>query len=99
VNGSRGTGVTGSSVIRKAVIPAAGLGTRLLSVTKEQPKEMLPVFARKVDPLGPRSCYEEGKRFGEALCKEYRDEYGIDVRLRSIWICLGIFGFRGRAFG
>jgi hypothetical protein len=27
-------------------IPAAGLGTRLLSVTKEQPKEMLPVFAK-----------------------------------------------------
>jgi UTP--glucose-1-phosphate uridylyltransferase len=33
-------------VLRKVVIPAAGLGTRLLSVTKEQPKEMLPVFAR-----------------------------------------------------
>jgi UTP--glucose-1-phosphate uridylyltransferase len=33
-------------VLKKAVIPAAGLGTRLLSVTKEQPKEMLPVFAR-----------------------------------------------------
>ena len=32
--------------MRKAVIPAAGLGTRLLSVTKEQPKEMLPVFAK-----------------------------------------------------
>lgn len=30
--------------IRKAVIPAAGLGTRLLPFTKEQPKEMLPVF-------------------------------------------------------
>jgi len=28
------------------VIPAAGMGTRLLSVTKEQPKEMLPIFAR-----------------------------------------------------
>lgn len=27
------------------VIPAAGLGTRLLPVTKEQPKEMLPVFS------------------------------------------------------
>jgi len=26
-------------------MPVAGLGTRLLSVTKEQPKEMLPVFA------------------------------------------------------
>lgn len=33
-------------MIRKAVIPAAGLGTRLLSATKEQPKEMLPVFCR-----------------------------------------------------
>jgi UTP--glucose-1-phosphate uridylyltransferase len=30
----------------KVVIPAAGLGTRLLSATKEQPKEMLPVFAQ-----------------------------------------------------
>ena len=36
----------GSRMLRKAVIPAAGLGTRLLSVTKEQPKEMLPVFAK-----------------------------------------------------
>lgn len=31
--------------ITRAVIPAAGLGTRLLTATKEQPKEMLPVFA------------------------------------------------------
>src|ERR1035438_6560510 len=29
--------------VRKAVIPAAGLGTRLLPCTKSQPKEMLPV--------------------------------------------------------
>ena len=28
----------------KAVIPAAGLGTRFLPATKAQPKEMLPVF-------------------------------------------------------
>jgi UTP--glucose-1-phosphate uridylyltransferase len=33
----------------KAVIPAAGLGTRLLTVTKEQPKEMLPLFASTAD--------------------------------------------------
>jgi UTP--glucose-1-phosphate uridylyltransferase len=33
-------------MISKAVITAAGLGTRLLSATKAQPKEMLPVFAR-----------------------------------------------------
>lgn len=32
-------------MIKKAVIPAAGLGTRLLTATKEQPKEMLPLFS------------------------------------------------------
>jgi UTP--glucose-1-phosphate uridylyltransferase len=31
----------------KAVIPVAGLGTRLLTATKVQPKEMLPVFAEE----------------------------------------------------
>ncbi|MCJ7506458.1 sugar phosphate nucleotidyltransferase, partial [Candidatus Bathyarchaeota archaeon] len=35
------------TTIRRVVIPAAGLGTRLLSATKEQPKEMLPMFARE----------------------------------------------------
>ncbi|WP_411345171.1 UTP--glucose-1-phosphate uridylyltransferase GalU [Paenibacillus sp. WLX1005] len=29
--------------VRKAIIPAAGLGTRLLPATKAQPKEMLPI--------------------------------------------------------
>jgi UTP--glucose-1-phosphate uridylyltransferase len=29
--------------IKKAVIPAAGLGTRILPATKAQPKEMLPI--------------------------------------------------------
>lgn len=33
-------------MLRKVVIPAAGLGTRLLPATKEHPKEMLPVFVR-----------------------------------------------------
>jgi UTP--glucose-1-phosphate uridylyltransferase len=31
--------------IRKVVVPAAGLGTRLIPATKEQPKEMLPIFS------------------------------------------------------
>ncbi|MCU0850428.1 MAG: sugar phosphate nucleotidyltransferase, partial [Candidatus Thermoplasmatota archaeon] len=30
--------------IQKAVIPAAGLGTRFLPVTKSMPKEMLPII-------------------------------------------------------
>lgn len=32
-------------MVKKVVVAAAGLGTRLLSFTKEQPKEMLPVFS------------------------------------------------------
>jgi UTP--glucose-1-phosphate uridylyltransferase len=31
-------------MVRKVIIPAAGLGTRLFPATKEQPKEMLPIF-------------------------------------------------------
>lgn len=34
------------AMVRKAVIPAAGLGSRLLPVTKAQPKEMVPVADR-----------------------------------------------------
>jgi UTP--glucose-1-phosphate uridylyltransferase len=33
----------------KAVIPAAGRGTRLLPTTKEQPKELLPVFSKTIN--------------------------------------------------
>ena len=34
--------------IKKAIVPAAGLGTRLLPATKSQPKEMLPVGRKPV---------------------------------------------------
>ena len=32
-----------SQTVRKAIIPAAGLGTRFLPATKAQAKEMLPI--------------------------------------------------------
>lgn len=35
--------MSASSVVRKAVIPAAGLGTRFLPATKSVPKELLPI--------------------------------------------------------
>ena len=34
--------------VRKAVIPAAGLGTRFLPATKAVPKEMLPILDKPV---------------------------------------------------
>lgn len=33
-------------MIKKAVIPAAGLGTRMLPLTKTQPKEMMPIASK-----------------------------------------------------
>jgi len=35
-------------MVRKAVIPVAGFGTRLLPITKAQPKEMLPVVNKPI---------------------------------------------------
>ena len=35
--------MTAIKQVRKAVIPAAGLGTRFLPATKATPKEMLPI--------------------------------------------------------
>ncbi|MGH9212630.1 MAG: UTP--glucose-1-phosphate uridylyltransferase GalU [Acidimicrobiales bacterium] len=48
------------SSVRKAVIPAAGLGTRFLPATKAQPKEMLPV----VDKPAIQYVVEEAVRVG-----------------------------------
>jgi UTP--glucose-1-phosphate uridylyltransferase len=47
-------------VIRKAVIPAAGLGTRFLPASKSQPKEMIPI----VDKPGIQYAVEEAVRAG-----------------------------------
>lgn len=46
--------------VRKAVIPAAGLGTRFLPATKAQPKEMIPV----IDKPGIQYAIEEAVRAG-----------------------------------
>ena len=48
------------TIVRKAVIPAAGLGTRFLPATKAQPKEMLPV----VDKPAIQYVVEEAVRSG-----------------------------------
>jgi UDP-glucuronate decarboxylase len=42
-----------------------------------------------VNPLGPRSCYDEGKRFAESLCIAYHSEFGVDVRIARIFNTYG----------
>ena len=43
----------------------------------------------KVNPVGPRSCYDEGKRFSEALLMAYCRQYGLDVRIPRIFNTYG----------
>jgi UDP-glucuronate decarboxylase len=49
-----------------------------------------------VNPIGVRSCYDEGKRYGEALCMAYVRTYGLDVRIVRIF---NTYGPRIRADG
>lgn len=46
--------------IRKAVIPAAGFGTRFLPATKSQPKEMLPVVDKPLIQYGVEEAVQSG---------------------------------------
>jgi UDP-glucuronate decarboxylase len=43
----------------------------------------------KVNPIGPRSCYDEGKRFAEALLIAYNKQHGLDVRVPRIFNTYG----------
>jgi len=49
-----------ASNIRKAVFPAAGLGTRFLPVTKAQPKEMLPLVDKPIIQYGVEEASAAG---------------------------------------
>lgn len=44
-----------------------------------------------VNPVGPRSCYDEGKRFAEALMMAYFRKYKKDVRIARIFNTYGPF--------
>src|ERR1700676_4364847 len=46
--------------VRKAVFPAAGLGTRFLPATKAQPKEMLPVVDKPIIHHGVEEALASG---------------------------------------
>jgi UTP--glucose-1-phosphate uridylyltransferase len=82
--------------IRKAVIPAAGLGTRFLPATKAQPKEMLPL----VDKPAIQYIVEEAIASGiESILivtgrnkKAIEDHFDKAVELESILESKGKFG-------
>ncbi len=42
-----------------------------------------------VNPIGPRACYDEGKRCAEALAVSYARQYGVGVRIARIFNTYG----------
>src|SRR3989442_5713354 len=60
-NSARADGPTSSrQKVRKAVLPAAGLGTRFLPATKAQPKEMLTVVDKPQIQYVVEECVASG---------------------------------------
>ncbi|TKX61414.1 UDP-glucuronic acid decarboxylase family protein [Halorubrum sp. GN12_10-3_MGM] len=46
-------------------------------------------YRGNVDPYGPRSCYDESKRYGESLVRAYRNKHDLDVRVARIFNTYG----------
>jgi len=46
-------------------------------------------YRGSVDPVGPRSIYDEAKRFAEALTVAYHRRHGLDVRIARIFNTYG----------
>jgi nucleoside-diphosphate-sugar epimerase len=46
-------------------------------------------YRGNVNPVGPRSVYDEAKRFGEALTMAYHRRYGLEVRIARIFNTYG----------
>lgn len=47
-------------------------------------KKQIPTsedYNGNVSPVGPRSCYDESKRFGETLCYIYAKKYNVPIRV------------------
>jgi UDP-glucuronate decarboxylase len=46
-------------------------------------------YRGQVNPIGPRACYDEGKRAAETLCFDYRRTYDLDIRVARIFNTYG----------
>src|SRR6476469_1839251 len=50
-----------------------------------QPEE----YWGNVNPIGPRSCYDEGKRCAETLFFDYHRQHGVDIKVIRIFNTFG----------
>ena len=54
---------------------------------KEHPQK--ETYFGNVNPVGPRACYDESKRFAEALIVNYAQQYKLDTRIARIFNTYG----------
>ena len=54
---------------------------------KEHPQR--ETYWGNVNPIGIRSCYDEGKRVAETLCFDYHRQHGVDIRVSRIFNTYG----------
>ena len=48
-------------------------------------------YLGNVNPIGPRACYDEGKRVAEALCVAYKNFNNVQIRIARIFNTYGPF--------
>ena len=46
-------------------------------------------YLGNVNPIGPRACYDEGKRCAETLCFDYHRQYEVEIRVARIFNTYG----------
>lgn len=46
-------------------------------------------YRGNVNPIGPRSCYDEGKRCAETICFDYRRQSGVQIKIARIFNTYG----------
>lgn len=46
-------------------------------------------YCGRVNPIGPRSCYDEGKRCAETLFFDYHRQHGLDIKIARIFNTYG----------
>ena len=63
------------TLLKKAIIPVAGLGTRMLPATKAIPKEMLPISGKPIIQHIVEEIKEAG--FTEVLLVTHSSKYSI----------------------
>jgi dTDP-glucose 4,6-dehydratase len=85
----------GSAGTRHALEVARRYGAKFLHASTSEcygdPKEhpQTESYWGNVNPIGPRSVYDEAKRFSEALTMAYHRYYGVDTRLVRIFNTYG----------